>query len=165
MVVTKDHTYFNKTARKNLQVCLSMYDISLPPGIKGFSVLYFSLRILSKLRIPTFIFDLTFCLYCPRDLFRKIAVEARLTVSWTERLLRYFYRIFTLRIAVLPCLKQKESIFFGVLPLTHTEGAYSTPQFPAAILPAFGTSVFCFSKKPMRPYFSVLSLGWGYSIK
>ena len=33
-MVTKDHTYFNKPATKNLKVCLSMYDISLPPDIK-----------------------------------------------------------------------------------------------------------------------------------
>ena len=98
-MVTKDHTYFNKPATKNLQVCLSIYDISLPPGTKGFSILYFfSLRILSELSIPTFIFGLTFCFYCPSDLFQKIAVEARLTVSWTEQLLRYFYHIFTLKV-------------------------------------------------------------------
>ena len=65
-------------------------------------------------------FGLTFCFYCPCDLFRKIAVEAGLTVSWTERLLRYFYHIFTLTIAVLPCLNRKKSKVFGVLPLTPT---------------------------------------------
>ena len=112
-MVTKDHTYFNKPATKNLQVCLSMYDISLPPGIKGF-------RILSELSIPTFIFGLAFCFYSPRNLFRRITVEARLTVSWTERLLRYFYRIFTLWIAVLPCLKRKKTKTFRVFaPSAH----------------------------------------------
>ena len=35
---TKNYTYFNKPATKKLQVCLSMYDISLLPGIKGLSV-------------------------------------------------------------------------------------------------------------------------------
>ena len=39
MVATKDHTYFNKPATKKLQVCLSMYGILLPPGIKGLRVL------------------------------------------------------------------------------------------------------------------------------
>ena len=38
-MATKDHTYFNKPATKKLQVCLSMYEISLPPNIKGLGVL------------------------------------------------------------------------------------------------------------------------------
>ena len=38
-MATKDHTYFNKPATKKLQVCLSMYEISLPTGIKGLGVL------------------------------------------------------------------------------------------------------------------------------
>ena len=135
-----------------------MYDISLPPGIKGFSVVYFfGLRILIELSITTFIFSLTFCFYSPSDLFQKIVGEAGLTVSWTERLLRYFYRIFTLRIAALPCLTRKKSKPLGVLPLTSTDGAYGTPQFPAAILRAFGTSVLLLKKTDAPNFFCIIS--------
>ena len=52
-----------------------MYDIFLPPGIKGLSVLsFFSRKILSEHFILKVTFILTFCFYCPCDLFRKIIV-------------------------------------------------------------------------------------------
>ena len=34
-MVRKAHTYIYKPAAKNLQVCLSAYELLLPPGIKG----------------------------------------------------------------------------------------------------------------------------------
>ena len=60
-----------------------------------------------------------------------------MTVSWTERLLRYFYCFFTLMIAVLPCFKQKNPNFSRALPLTLTGRPRVLPRPPAVIFHAF----------------------------
>ena len=39
MVATKGHTYLNKPAAFKLEVCLSMYYLFSPPGIKGLSII------------------------------------------------------------------------------------------------------------------------------
>ena len=36
-MVRKAHTHIYKPAAKNLQVCLSAYELLLPSGIKGFN--------------------------------------------------------------------------------------------------------------------------------
>ena len=87
--------------------------------------------------------------------------EARLTGSWTERLLRCFYRIFTLTIAVLPCIKRKRiKTFRGLWPWLPLGGSYSTPKTPSChftCLRAFGTSAFCFAKNRRAHIFSIFS--------
>ena len=85
---------------------------------------------------------------CTLRLTEVNLTEVRLTVSWTEWLLRYFYRIFTLTIAVLPWFKRKRiKTFFGICPLIPTGGLTALPRPPAATLCAFGTCVFCFARK------------------
>ena len=73
-------------------------------------------------------------------------------------MLRYFYRIFALTIAVLPCCKRKKiKSFWGLCLLTQIGGLTTLPRRPVAILRAFGTSVFCFAKIRCAHIFSVLS--------
>ena len=103
---------------------ISMYDILLPPDIKGLSVLliFSSRKILGELCIFMFIFILTFCFF----LF-----------------LLYFHfndHCFTV------LYTKKNKTFRG---LCHPGRACSAP---AAILCAFGMC-FLFCIKPMRPYF------------
>ena len=73
-------------------------------------------------------------------------------------MLRYFYHIFTIMIAVLPCCKRtKIKTFGGICLLTQIGGLTTLPRRPVATLRAFGTSVFCFAKIWCAHIFSVLS--------
>ena len=93
---------------------------------------------------------------CRLGLTEQNLTEARLTVSSTERLLRYFYCIFTLTYAVLPSFKER------LCPLTPTGGewAYNAPLTMCCHFTTHWHIFFLFCKKLMHPHFFCIIIHW-----
>ena len=45
-MVTKAYAYLNETCTNSLQICLSMYDLLLPPHLKGLSNQYLQIVVI-----------------------------------------------------------------------------------------------------------------------
>ena len=112
----------------------------------------------------TFIFVLTFFFTipvihswssCRLGLTEQNLTKARLTVCSAERLLRYFYCIFTLTNAVLPSFKGKKSKFFRGFVLWPPLGGGGLQCSPDLALPLYNplAHLFFVLKKVDAPKF------------
>ena len=99
---------------------------------------------------------------CRLGLTEQNLAEARLTVSSAERLLRYFYCIFTLTNAVLPSFKGKNQNFLEALSSDHHwgEGAYNAPLTSCCHFTTNCHIFFLFCKKSMHPHFFCIIIPW-----